>query len=142
MTGKPKLRLAAEYGNLTRLGALPAADRQPRFGLADYRAYEAANRQEEAVHMVRLVTWTSAAQCKSYTVPYSGISMQEHDDALYSFTCPGYAVTIAGRNLLDWRFIDALCKHRVKSILEWNSALHRPVRAGLICFTGIHVEKL
>ena len=144
MTAKPTLRLVAEYGQLTRPGAvitpgtgLPLYGREP-----DYTAYETAAKQEEAVHMLKLLTWPAAAQPKLWHLPYSGITVQESDDALYRFTCYGHAVTLAGRNLMDWGFLDALGKHRVKSIREWNAAMHKPAPAGQICFTSICVEEL
>jgi hypothetical protein len=59
----------------------------------------------------------------------------------YAFS-GGYAklATIQGDNLQDWLFLNALVKHRVKSIREWNPALHKRPNAVQLCISRITLE--
>ena len=141
MMHKPKLQLVAEYGQLTAppkpatiATILPAE--YPR--CSTYRPYMAAEKQEESVHALQVIVWQSARDYVVWGMPYAGMSVWDLTSRSLVFSCYGYRVTVEGRGLSeDWRFREALGKHRLKSICEWNPALHKSPPAGRACITQI-----
>ena len=140
MNQQPRLRLAAEYGQLT----LPQAGRLQSHTEASsaypydeqYRPYLIAKKQESTVHALQLIVWSEVRDFEIWGMPYSGMTVWEITHAGLTFSCYNYAVTIEGRGLkLDWRFADALGKQRLKSICAWNPAIHRMPPASQTCIT-------
>jgi hypothetical protein len=142
--GHPHIRLATEYGHIIGLGAankltLPPA---PAYGQEPaYIPFETAGKQEEPVHTLILLTWKNAVDNKLLLVPYADMAISEIDEGALTCHSGGYDITIRGDNLKDWAFLDALVKHRVKSMREWNPALHNRPNAAQLCLTRISWQK-
>jgi len=140
MNQQRKIRLAAEYGQLTLppAGRLQSRTEEPSAYPYDeiYRPYIVAKKQESTVHALQLIVWSEVREFEIWGMPYSGMTVWEITHAGLTFSCYGYAVTIEGRGLKqDWRFTEALGKQRVKSICVWNPAIHHTPPASQACIT-------
>lgn len=141
MRQSPRLQLVAEYGPLTApqrpakiQSILPAE--YPR--CSNYRPFMLADKQEETVHTLQLIVWTTARDYVVWGMPYTGMSVWDLTSSSLVFTCYGYRVEIEGQGLCEeWRFREALGKHRIKSICEWNPAVHKRPSARTACMTRI-----
>jgi hypothetical protein len=141
--GHPQIRLATEYGHI--IGPAPAKKLTltppPAYGREPaYIPFEVAGRHEGPVHAVVLLTWKNAVDNKVMLAPYAEMTLSEIDGAALTFRSDAYAITIQGDNLMDWLFLDALVKHRVKSIREWNPALHNRPNAAQLCITRMTLD--
>ena len=142
MMETPKLQLVAEYGQLTRPQGSPPKPATPvtlayPYARA-YRPYMLADKHEEIVHTLQLIVWRDGHACDVWGIPYMGMTVWDLTGSGLVFSCYGYEVTIQATGLRDdWRFREALGKHRIKSICQWHAPVHNRPSAQVPCITRI-----
>ena len=141
MTPTPRLQLVTEYGSLSappkpaKIASILPAE-YPR--CANYRPFMLADKHEETVHTLQLIVWTNARDYSVWGMPYGGMSVWDLTSSSLVFSCYGYQIELEGQGLCeDWRFREALGKHRIKSICEWNAAVHRRPPSRTACVSRI-----
>jgi len=139
----PHIRLAAEYGHIIGAAASHAVVRPQPLTVdhaPDYVAFEAAHKTEEPVGALDILIWDTAQDYTLWLVPYAELKTSQIKREQIILNSREHIITIEGRNLDSWAFRDNLKKYRIKSIQEWNPAVHKPTKAGQPCITRISLE--
>ena len=139
----PPIRLATEYGHIIGAAASHAVVRPQPLVLdpaPDYIAFEAAHKNEEPVSALDILIWDGVQDYTIWLVPYAELKTSQIKREHIILNSREHVITIKGRNLDSWAFRDSLKKYRIKSIQEWNPAVHQPTRAGQPCITRISLE--